>query len=434
LDKSDPTPSPSALHRGWALIALALAVAALALAVAAGVQRFPRGLLVPACVVAAAYAGGWGLFRRGAARTLAFTLAAGLLAAAVVFLVTDDRILTDALIIAAVALSLAAGRRAFSARAELPAAPRPQHAVLFYNPKSGGGKAARFAVADEARRRGIEPRELHPGDDLRTLVQAAIRDGADALAMAGGDGSQAIVAAEAAAHGLPYACIPAGTRNHFALDLGVDRNDVVGALDALVDGRERLVDLAEVNGQIFVNNVSLGVYADAVQQAGYREAKLRTLAQTASGMSDGDDDGSAFRWTAPDGREHGGAVALLVSNDRYRLGPGPASGTRPRLDEGVLGIAVFDVDAGQRTPPRIQQWSAPSFEVRAPGRLAAGVDGESMQFAAPLEFRSRPGALRVRIAQGHPGASPSAMVPETPAGLFRALLALAFGRPVRGRA
>jgi diacylglycerol kinase family enzyme len=434
MDRSGPTPSPSPPHRGWALLAVALAVAAVALTVTAAVERFPRGLAVPACVVAAAYAAGWGLFRRGKARALAFTLAGALLAAAVVFLLVDGRILEDALTIAALLLSLAATRRAFLARAALPPAPRPQHAVLFYNPKSGGGKAARFAVADEARRRGIEPRELHAGDDLRALVQAAIGDGADALAMAGGDGSQAIVAAEAAAHGLPYACIPAGTRNHFALDLGVDRDDVVGALDALVDGRERLVDLAEVNGQIFVNNVSLGVYADAVQQAGYRDAKLRTLAQTASGMSDGDDDRSAFRWTAPDGREHGGAVALLVSNDCYRLGQPLASGTRPRLDEGVLGIAVFDVDPGQSPTPRIKQWSAASFEIRAPGRVAAGVDGESMQFAAPLEFRSRPGALRVRIAQRHPGASPSAMVPETPAGVFRALLALAFGRPVRDRA
>src|SRR5438477_9555166 len=98
--------------------------------------------------------------------------------------------------------------------------------------------------------------------------------------MAGGDGSQAIVADIAAERGLPYACIPSGTRNHFALDLGVDRDDVVGALDAFVDGGERRVDLAEVNGRTFVNNVSLGLYAEAVQRAGYRDAKVRTLLET----------------------------------------------------------------------------------------------------------------------------------------------------------
>ena len=79
---------------------------------------------------------------------------------------------------------------------------------------------------------------------------------------------------------LPFACIPAGTRNHFALDLGVDRNDVVGALDAFVNGGERRVDLAEVNGRVFVNNVSLGLYADAVQREGYRDAKLHTVLDT----------------------------------------------------------------------------------------------------------------------------------------------------------
>ena len=98
--------------------------------------------------------------------------------------------------------------------------------------------------------------------------------------MAGGDGSQAVVAAIAAREGIPYACIPAGTRNHFALDLGVDRDDVVGALDAFIDGGERVVDLAEVNGRVFVNNVSLGLYGDAVQRPGYRDAKLRTMLDT----------------------------------------------------------------------------------------------------------------------------------------------------------
>src|SRR4029450_9058986 len=142
-------------------------------------------------------------------------------------------------------------------------------------------KATRFKLAEEARARGIEQIELGPESDLGALVRQAIDGGADALAMAGGDGSQAIVAAAAAEHGLPYACIPAVTRNHFALDLGVDRDDVVGALDAFVDGGEHLVDLGEVNGRVFVNNVSMGLYAEAVQSKGYRDAKIRTLLDTA---------------------------------------------------------------------------------------------------------------------------------------------------------
>ena len=187
--------------------------------------------------------------------------------------------------------------------------------MLFYNTRSGGGKAERFAVAEEARARGIEPIELKPGDDLETLVRGAVDRGADALAMAGGDGSQAIVAAMAAERGLPYACIPAGTRNHFALDLGVDRDDVVGALDAFVDGGERTVDLAEVNGRVFVNNVSLGLYAEAVQHEGYRDAKLRTLLDTVPDVV-----GPERRRPRPAleragrGRARSGAV-ILVSNN-----------------------------------------------------------------------------------------------------------------------
>ena len=160
-------------------------------------------------------------------------------------------------------------------------APRPRATRSCSSiPASGGGKAERFKLADEARARGIEPIELGPPWDLEALVRGALDRGADALAMAGGDGSQAIVAAIAAETGLPYACIPAGTRNHFALDLGVDRDDVVGALEAFVDGGERVVDLAEVNGRVFVNNVSLGLYAEAVQREDYRDAKIRTLLDT----------------------------------------------------------------------------------------------------------------------------------------------------------
>src|SRR5207245_7356056 len=147
----------------------------------------------------------------------------------------------------------------------------------------------------------IEAIELTREDDLEQLVRAAVAQGADALAMAGGDGSQAVVAKVAAELDLPYACIPAGTRNHFALDLGVDRNDVVGALDAFVDGGERQVDLAEVNGQVFVNNVSLGLYADAVQRPGYRDAKLHTLLDTVPDVLGPQSKPSGLSWHSANG-------------------------------------------------------------------------------------------------------------------------------------
>jgi diacylglycerol kinase family enzyme len=171
--------------------------------------------------------------------------------------------------------------------------------VLFFNPHSGGGKAERFSLAREARARGIEPIELEPGVDVDALDREVVARGADGLAVVGGDGSQAAIAAVAAEEGLPYACVPAGTRNHFALDLGVDREDVVGALDAFVDGGERVVDLAEVNGRIFVNNVSLGLYAEAVRRAGYRRAKLRTLLDTVPDVLGPGAGELGLRWTGP---------------------------------------------------------------------------------------------------------------------------------------
>ena len=124
-------------------------------------------------------------------------------------------------------------------QSETPGKPVPaaRHGVLIMNLKSGGGKAEKFHLVDECRRAGIEPVVLQPGDDLLQLARDAIARGADVIGMAGGDGSQALVATVAAERGVPMVVVPAGTRNHFALDLGLDRDDVVGALDAYGDAR-----------------------------------------------------------------------------------------------------------------------------------------------------------------------------------------------------
>ncbi len=315
-----------------AIASMLLLAAAVVLAVIVGIERFPSGVVVLACVAVALVAAWWALLHRGAARIVGVAAASGLLAGAVVLVVVEARVLEDALILAGLLLSLAAARRVFAVRAKLATAPPPRRPVLFYNPKSGGGKAERFHLAREARARGVEPIELHFGEDLVALVGETIDNGADAVGVAGGDGTQAIVAAIAADRGLPYICVPAGTRNHFALDLGVDRDDVVGALDAFTQGGERIVDLAEVNGRVFVNNVSLGVYAEAVQQGGYRNAKLRTIADTMPEMIGPGGKTLDLRWTGPDGRDHTTSAVMLVSNDPYRLGRVLGSGTRPRLD------------------------------------------------------------------------------------------------------
>jgi diacylglycerol kinase family enzyme len=415
-----------------AIAALALAIVTIALAAFVAVAQFPLGLVVLGCV-AVALASAWhGLLRRGIARVVGLALAVLALAAVLVLVIAEGRLLEHLAIVTGVALSLAASRVAFAVHEPLPPVTPPGAPVLFVNPKSGGGVAERVSLGDEARARGIAVTELGAGQDLEALARAAVERGADALAVAGGDGSQAIVAAVAAEQGLPFACVPAGTRNHFALDLGVDRDDVVGALDAFVDGGERRVDLGEVNGRVFVNNVSLGVYAEAVQRPGYREAKLRTILDTVPDVLGAGQDGPAMRWTGPDGRPHGEVAAILVSNNRYRLGRPLGSGTRPRIDDGLLGIAVLKAPRGRGEEGGVAKhpwrgWSAPAFEVDAEGPVPAGIDGEATTLDPPLRFLIRPAALRVRVARRHPGASPSARMPDGAGAAAVALARIAAG-------
>jgi diacylglycerol kinase family enzyme len=304
---------------------------------------------------------------------------------------------------------MAVRARELARRGWRPADP-PRRPVLFVNPRSGDGAAARAGVAERARGLGIEAVVLTPGQSLAALVQAAVADGADALGMAGGDGSLAVVAAAATEHDLPFACIPAGTRNHFALDVGVDRHDMPGALEAFTDGVERRIDVAEVNGRMFLNNISLGIYGDAVRHPGYRDAKVRTLLETAQEVL-GPSAQAPDLWLIDDaGREHRRLAIVLVSNNPYALDRPLLRGTRPALDTGRLGIVVLDMP-GDRPPPLGRGWSSPDLEVNAPAPVHAGADGEEADLGPPLRFAIRPAALRVRISSRHPGASPSGRFP-----------------------
>jgi diacylglycerol kinase family enzyme len=277
--------------------------------------------------------------------------------------------------------------------------------VLLVNPQSGGGKAARAGLAERAGELGIEVSVLRPGQSLAALVAEAVANGADLLGAAAGDGSLATVAAAARAHGLPFVCVPAGTRNHFAIDVGVDPHDVVGALAGFTDAVERLIDLAEVNGRLFLNNVSLGIYGDAVRQEGYREAKARTLFETARSVLGPSASLPDLRFVDDLGHEHRSPAVVLVSNNPYALEPPPVAGTRPALDSGQLGLVVLDAPGSGRTPGRT--WSATSFEVTGPALVHAGIDGEAVDLSPPLRFVIQPAALRVRISSRHPGVSPS---------------------------
>jgi diacylglycerol kinase family enzyme len=313
-------------------------------------------------------------------------------------------------------------------------------AALIINLKSGGGKAERFDLAGEARRRGIEAIVLEPGDDLLELAEGAIARGARVIGMAGGDGSQALVATVAARRDIAHVCVPAGTRNHFALDLGLDRDDVVGALDAFTDGVERRIDLACVNDRVFVNNASLGVYAKVVQSEAYRDAKLGTWTRLLPDLLGPDAEPIDLELTLPDGTNCTDASLVLVSNNPYELTHLSGAGTRERIDTGTLGIVAARVRGSDISKlvalelvgqagryPGLLSWSASELEVRSGAPVEIGLDGEALVLEAPLRFASMPGALRVRLPR-RAGLSPAARAVALTTENLGTLLRVAAGR------
>ena len=414
--------------RSKAIAALVLLALGVVTAVLATLESFPTHIVAAVLLFVAFLLALDAVINRGLRRILELTCAVVLAAATIVLLLGTIELAADLATIAFWGVGIWFARGAFSAGSKLSPAPSPAAPVMFWNPKSGDGKALTAGLAGEAQARGIKPVELRRDDDLEQLVLAEIDAGADALAAAGGDGTQAIVAAIAAEHDLPFACIPAGTRNHFALDLGVDRDDLVGSLDAFTNGGEKRVDLGEVNGRVFVNNVSLGLYAEAVQHEDYRGAKLRTLLDMAPEVAGPEGRGLELEWAGDGDQSSEDAVAILISNNRYRVGRLLSSGTRPSIEDGLLGVTVFETatpgaaDGLLRRPWR--EWTTPDIELNAPGPVAAGIDGEATMLDAPIRFRIRPLALRVRIANQHPGVSPSAALPdkllELPAALWAA--------------
>lgn len=268
--------------------------------------------------------------------------------------------------------------------------------VLIVNPRSGGGKAPRAGIAERAREQGVDVIELGPDQDLAEAVDQALAGGATALGMAGGDGSMATVASAALSRGLPFICIPTGTRNHFALDLGLDTDAPAGALKAFEDGVETPIDVGEVNGHMFLNCVSLGVYGEAVRKSEYREEKTRTLLETAHAVLGPSGEAPQLQLVDDQGTEHHDPAIVLVSNNPYELAPPTERRGRRALHGGALGIIVIDRPAVEK-PPSARAWSATSVAVGGPATVHAGIDGEAVDLDPPLEFVIRPGALKVRL-------------------------------------
>ena len=261
--------------------------------------------------------------------------------------------------------------------------------LLLVNPRSGSGSPGPDELAEEARRRGLDVRVLGGDDDAEAIARDAQTD---ALGVAGGDGSLGAIAGVAIERDMPFVCIPFGTRNHFARDLGLDRDDPIAALDAFAGG-ERRIDVGRAGDRVFLNNVSLGLYAQLV----HRRERHRRRSEVLAGMRalailalhrKGID-------VAVDGKPLSAPV-VLVANNHYELSV-LSVGERERLDDGLLHLyapngflrSSWDEQTGER------------FEVDAAGhRLRAAVDGEPAVLETPIEFRIEPRALRVLVPPG----------------------------------
>ncbi len=425
---ADRLPSPR--QRLSAVATLVCLVVSAGLAVIAAVTSMPELLGPIALALVAAWAA-WKALSHRALRRRAYAALAGVAAVAmivaIIVITSGFPFLLAAMALVALAGVLAGGALSWlhqpSGRLVGPA----RHPVLIVNPRSGDGAAARSGVADAARRRGIEVVELQPGDDLAALARRAARGGADALGMAGGDGSLALVAGIAMEARIPFVCVPSGTRNHFALDLGLDRSDPIGALDAFGEAVQRRIDVATVNGRRFLNNVSIGAYGEVVSSEEYRDNKVGVALEALPSLIGPDAEPLDLRFTDGSGAAHRSAVVVHVSNNAYDVGMNLGLGSRPSLVDGELGVVAVLKDAGSALP-RVVTWQHPDLRVDSDDPILAGIDGEFVELRGPVEFAIEPLALRVRMSRAALGVSPGAKRPSLTVRTLRRLWAVAGGR------
>jgi diacylglycerol kinase family enzyme len=212
--------------------------------------------------------------------------------------------------------------------------------------------------------------------------------------MAGGDGSLAPVAEVAIEQDVPFICIPFGTRNHFARDLGLDRDDPIGALEVF-NGSERRIDVGRVGDRIFLNNVSIGVYAELVHRREGHRKRRNAFAQLRALLLLARNPGS--EQLTVEGEPVDARVAF-VGNNAYKIELF-SLGERERLDEGCLHLYLAS------------GWRPNTWEERKAARLTIGarrnhikaaIDGEPVTLKTGVEFSIEPLALRV-LVPGSPG-------------------------------
>ena len=414
-----PVRPPSRSQRWLARLAFAAAAAVVVLLLSGALRSIAVLLLGFAGLAIACAAAWWFLANRGVLRWLAFAVLVAAPVFVIVVYVAAGLLWEIVLGAVLAAAAVAAGRAALSsdhASAKPPeydAAPQRQPFVIM-NPRSGGGKVGKFGLGDKAAALGAEVALLEgPGIvDVAALARQAVDDGADLLGVAGGDGTQALVAGIAAGRDVPMMVISAGTRNHFALDLGLDRDDPSAGLDALTDAVELRIDLGLIGDRTFVNNASFGACAQVVQSPAYRDDKAGTALQMLPDLLTGQQ--GAHLVVRADGRVVlDGPQAVLVSNNPYGTGDIVGLGRRARLDQGVLGVVGVKVGnavqaAGLlRRPQRSRSVTVlTACEVVIDSdqpQIPVGIDGESVLMPTPVRCTIRPLSLRVQVPRGRPG-------------------------------
>jgi diacylglycerol kinase family enzyme len=397
----------------------AAAASVVALLLSGGLINIAALLLGFAGLVVSCAAIWWILTHRGILRWLAVALGVAAPVGVIVVYVRAGLLWEIALSLALAAASVAAGRAALrgdqrsGGPAEYPAGPR-QRPFLVMNPRSGCGKVGKFGLQNRAAALGAEVRLLEgPGIvDVAALARRAVDSGADLLGVAGGDGTQALVAGVAAGRDVPMMVISAGTRNHFALDLGLDRDDPAACLDALSDGVELRIDLGRIGDRTFVNNASFGAYAQVVQSPAYRDDKAGTALEMLPDLLSGHR--GAHLTVRLDGEVIlDGPQAVLVSNNPYEAGDIAGLGRRSRLDQGVLGVVGVKVETAaqaagllrrsQRAGCLTMQTAQEVIIDADHPQIPVGIDGESVLMPTPVRCMIRPLALRVRVPSDRPG-------------------------------
>jgi diacylglycerol kinase family enzyme len=419
MPEKSRTPPPATLAQRWLarLTLAAVAAAVLVLLVVAGARSLALVAVGAGGFVLSAAGLWWAISHRGARRLLAVALLIFAPIAVLVLYILANLTWVVLLSLGLLAVAIGTGRAALGrdpGPGPMPEyeVPRPKRPFLIMNPRSGGGKVTKFGLEGKARALSAEVALLEgPGTvDVAGLARKAVADGADLLGVAGGDGTQALVASVAAEHDIPLLVVSAGTRNHFALDLGLDRDDPSRCLDALTDGVELHVDLGFIGDRPFVNNASFGAYATVVQSPAYRADKARTTLDMLPELL------ARHRGARLRARSGSvaieGAQAVLVSNNAYGMGDVAGLGRRARLDGGVLGVVGVTIDSAVQAAGLLRGRHSRGLAILSAGEVVleadgshipVGVDGEALSLPTPVRCTVRSRALRVRVPRNRPG-------------------------------